>query len=299
MRKRMTAVLLCVLLCAQCVSCAGLPRPPASEPLTDAARPPFLFAQEEPEPAEAARKPGDGLPVLDVPGDSAFDAAVRSWTFGGARDEQNRPLACVAAQRDYTDLGLVSFGPDETSVYLTFDFGYETGYSWEILDILQKKEAKATFFITGQYLDTAGDAVARMAAEGHSVGGHSETHPGAPGGVAALPQEQRVREIEAVAGRLADEYGYETCLFRFPEGIYSEAALADAASHGQHSVFWSYAYADWDAQDQPPVLPSLEKALDAACPGAVYLLHPQKTNAAILGSLIDGLRERGYEPVAL
>ncbi len=296
--KRCVAVLACLAVCLF-PACAWLPQPPGEAGSSAAGeRPPLLFSAQEEEPDETARVPGAGLAPLAAP-DGTFDEAVRDWTFGGEADGQNRPLVCLRAEEQYGQMGAVAFGPDEEAVYLTFDFGYETGYSAQILDTLQEKEAKATFFITGHFLDSAGDAVGRMIAEGHSVGGHSATHPAAPGGVAGLPQARRAEEIGAIAARLADEYGYKTRLFRFPEGIYSEAALADAAAQGQYSVFWSYAYADWDEQNQPGVLPSLERALDAACPGAVYLLHPQKTNAAILGGLIDGLRDRGYRVEAL
>ena len=65
------------------------------------------------------------------------------------------------------------------------------------------------------------------------------------------------------------------------------------------SVFWSYAYADWDTSAQPDKAESLEKALAAAHPDAVYLLHPMATNSAMLGELIDGLRAAGYTLAAL
>ena len=58
-------------------------------------------------------------------------------------------------------------------IYLTFDEGYEAGYTEQILDVLKENDVKATFFITAHYLNTAEDLVKRMIDEGHIVGNHT------------------------------------------------------------------------------------------------------------------------------
>ena len=65
--------------------------------------------------------------------------------------------------------GIAMGNSNDKFVYLTFDEGYEAGYTSKILDILKENDVKAAFFITGHYINTAGDLVKRMIDEGHSV----------------------------------------------------------------------------------------------------------------------------------
>lgn len=235
------------------------------------------------------------LQALQPADPSAEDTTPQNWWFGQQVDAENRPVQCVQMQEQLGMLGLTALGPQSDTVYLTFDFGYETGYSGAILDILKQKQATATFFVVQQFASQEKETVSRMVSEGHSVGSHSITHPGAPNGLAGLSITHQQEEIGALGDILQEEYGYACYLFRAPEGIYSRQTLATAANTGYHSVFWSYGYNDWSPDAQPNVAESLQKALDAAHPGAIYLLHPQSTNTEMLAALIDGFREKGYQ----
>lgn len=65
--------------------------------------------------------------------------------------------------------GICLGNKDKKNIYLTFDQGYEAGYTASILDTLKENEVHATFFITGHYLNTQEDLVKRMLEEGHLV----------------------------------------------------------------------------------------------------------------------------------
>ena len=85
-------------------------------------------------------------------------------------------------------------------------------------------------------------------------------------------------------------------LFRYPAGIYSEQSLALVNNLGYTSVFWSFAYKDWDPADQPDEKEALTKLKERLHPGAIYLLHAvSETNTNILGQFIDDTRAAGYE----
>lgn len=296
-KKWRCAVTAFCLLSLVLVAC-GQPSASFSSPSVSAAREPSVQPASQPEPPSYAYAP---LPALNLSGiePAALDATSQDWWVGTDVNEDNVPLHCAEAQAQFGALGLVATGPEPDAVYLTFDFGYETGFSGQILDTLADRGAKGTFFLVQRYMEQEQDSVRRMIDEGHSVGNHSISHPGGPGGVAALGEEQQKAEIGGPVALLQTQYDYPCRLFRYPEGVYSEKSLYTAASLGQYSIFWSYAYKDWDAEDQPNEAEALQKALDAAHGGAVYLLHPQKTNADMLGALIDGLRAKGYEPKAL
>ena len=69
--------------------------------------------------------------------------------------------------------GICLGNSEKKYIYLTFDEGYEAGYTAKILDILKENDVKATFFITAHYLNTEEDLVKRMIDEGHIVGNHT------------------------------------------------------------------------------------------------------------------------------
>lgn len=84
-------------------------------------------------------------------------------------------------------------------------------------------------------------------------------------------------------------------LFRPPKGEYSEQSLAITGDLGYTTVLWSFAYADWDTDNQPDPEESLNKLIERAHPGAIYLLHSvSETNSIILGDFIDAMLAQGY-----
>ena len=217
------------------------------------------------------------------------DQAV-TWGPGANFNDANQPTACVSLQEKYGDLGAV-FLHGDNKIYLTFDLGYESGYTNDILDVLKANNVKATFFLTGSYARNQDEIIQRIIDEGHTVGNHSNTHPD----MTTVSDEQVADEIMQVHNVIKDKYGYESYLFRFPAGAFSEKTLAIAAQNGYHSVFWSFAYNDWDNANQPDAAEALKKTTERLHPGAVYLLHPMETNSLILDSLIKAAQGKGNE----
>ncbi len=177
-------------------------------------------------------------------------------------------------------------------LYLTFDAGYENGYTGKILDILQKKGVKSAFFVTGDYLKRNGDLVRRMETEGHTVGNHTMTHPD----LGRLDGASFAKELQGPEDLYRDITGKELPKFlRPPQGLYSEGSLKNAQSLGYRTVFWSMAHVDWKNDAQPSreeALATLEKRTHD---GAVVLLHvTSKTNAEILEELLTRWEQQGY-----
>ncbi|MBE6995523.1 MAG: delta-lactam-biosynthetic de-N-acetylase [Ruminococcaceae bacterium] len=178
-------------------------------------------------------------------------------------------------------------------IYLTFDCGYENGYTEPILDALKKHNAPAAFFIVGTMLDTAPDIVRRMAAEGHIVGNHTLHHPD----MSAISDQAAFRkELDGLAAQYREVTGEEMPMFyRPPQGKYSEENLKQACALGYKTVFWSLAYVDWYVNDQPTAQQAYAKLLPRIHDGAIVLLHSTSaTNAAILDDLLTKWEEMGY-----
>ena len=176
-------------------------------------------------------------------------------------------------------------------IYLTFDAGYENGNVAKILDALKAEDATGAFFILGNLPEKNPDLVRRMAAEGHLVCNHTFTHKnlcGAPAG-ALTAELTRLEEACGTVGVAVAKY------YRPPEGCFDEAMLREAKSAGYRTVFWSFAYADWDNGRQPDPVAAQSKILDNLHNGEVMLLHPTSaTNAALLGDILREIKARGY-----
>ncbi len=182
---------------------------------------------------------------------------------------------------------------EEKVLYLTFDLGYEGGFTAQILDTLREKNVPAAFFVVGTYVEQNPELVRRMADEGHTVGNHTYHH----WDMSKIGDETTfASELQSVADAYRAACGREMPrYYRPPQGIFSEENLQMAQRLGYRTVFWSLAYVDWLRDNQPSDEAAFEKLLPRTHNGAVILLHAtSETNARILGTLIDRWTEQGY-----
>jgi len=193
--------------------------------------------------------------------------------------------------------GGICLGSDlEKIIYLTFDEGYEAGYTTKILDTLKENQVKATFFITAHYLNTQPELVQRMINEGHIVGNHTCNHPSMP----SISDEQIEKEIMQLHQAVYEKFNYEMKYLRPPKGEFNERTLKKTSELGYKTVMWSFAYVDWDEKNQPSIEKSREIIISNFHCGEIMLLHPNsKTNAEVLDTIIKDAKSKGYEFRAL
>lgn len=255
-------------------------------------------AQEEPAAPSAEGKNITNIVIEDV---AALSSECLDYGQGVIVDEENRPVTSVQYEEKYADYN-VHFVDMESAltqdghkkIYLTFDEGYEYGCTEDILNTLQEKNVKAVFFVTRPYAQDQPELVRRMIKEGHVLGNHSTTHPSK--GLPSQEPDVQTQEIETTDAYIKEQFGYSMYLFRFPAGKFSEQSLAIVNNCNYESVFWSFAYLDYDVNNQPDPAESLQKMTDRLHAGAIYLLHAESaTNTAVLGDFIDQAREQGYE----
>jgi len=111
-------------------------------------------------------------------------------------------------------------------IYLTFDCGYENGYTEPILDALKRHNAPAAFFVVGNLIESDPDLIRRMAADGHIVGNHTYHHPDMS---AIADQAVFQRELESLSALYREATGEEMPRFyRPPQGKYSRENLRQA-----------------------------------------------------------------------
>lgn len=227
--------------------------------------------------------------------DSSVSNESRSFGYvRNQRDDKNVPTAMYSFVNRWGDHADFLQDTGKKVIYLTMDEGYEAGNTPAILDTLKEKGVTAVFFLTKQFVDDCPQLVQRMIDEGHILGNHTCSHPAA--GMPSLSVEDQKADISKLHNMVLDQFGYEMKLFRFPAGIYSDQSLDVVSSLGYRSVFWSFAYRDFDLSNQPDPTEALNMCMNELHPGAIYLLHAvSKTNTQILGDWIDAVRAQGYE----
>ena len=187
-------------------------------------------------------------------------------TFGQDNTPQGNASSDYLKQYNCYYIG----NPNEKKIYLTFDAGYENGYTSNILDTLKKNDVKAAFFLVGNYIETRPDLVKRMTEEGHLVGNHTLNHPD-------MSKMQTIEQFKKEIFTLEEMYKNVT-----------------GKELGYTTFFWSLAYVDWIKTKQPTKELAFEK-LSRVHPGAIILLHStSKTNSEILDDLIKKLKGEGY-----
>ena len=220
--------------------------------------------------------------------------AIPTGAWGLSFQAEGKPPVGNASTQALAQYDAVFLGDTEQPViYLTFDAGYEGGQTEKILDVLRDHQVPAAFFVVGNYLETAPELVCRMVEEGHIVGNHTYHHYDMSR-IANLEDFQK--ELEDVEHLFAAVTGQEMPkYYRPPQGVYSEANLKMAKELGYRTVFWSLAYVDWYADNQPTAEQAFSKLLPRIHNGAVVLLHStSQTNADILDELLTRWEDMGY-----
>lgn len=178
-------------------------------------------------------------------------------------------------------------------LYLTFDNGYEQGHTDEILDVLQKENVPATFFVTGHYVETEPELVKRMVKERHIVGNHSYHHPD----FTIISKESMIEELkslESAVGEITDQK--EIKFMRPPRGMFNERTLQWANELGLIHVFWSLTFHDWNTSNQKGWQYAYDQIMAQVHDGAIILLHAVSSdNAEALERVIQDLKKEGYE----
>ena len=181
---------------------------------------------------------------------------------------------------------------EKKNIYLTFDEGYEAGYTPKILDVLKQNNVKATFFITAHYLNTQSDLVKQMIDEGHIVGNHTVNHKSMP----SLTQEQINSEVMDLHKAIYSKFEYEMKYLRPPKGEFNERTLQKTSSLGYKTVMWSFAYKDWEENNQSGEENAKKMIINNFHNGEIMLLHGNsKTNTELLGDIIKEIKNMGYE----
>ncbi len=223
---------------------------------------------------------------------TSFAKGSYDWYFKPNKTN-TKPEVIPEAKEILNDHSVIYYGSgEEKTLYLTFDAGYDNGYHEAILDTLKEKQVSAAFFVDGNFLKRNEELAKRIVAEGHLLCNHSKSHPD----TSTLSKEEFTEQLTGWEEIYKTVVGSEPPkFFRPPMGKFSENSLSFADELGYKTVFWTYAYNDWQNDKQPSKDYALSNLKERIHPGAVILLHStSKTNSEILGEALDMLISDGY-----
>ena len=241
--------------------------------------------QEEPEPDPEDKEPSED--PSQEPGETdynKYDNKKYAW-YVLRKSDHSTPGTGAGMAELVNKYGGFYLGD------LTFDEGYEYGYTPKILDILRDNNVKAAFFITLPYLNKNPELVERMVNEGHIVGNHTVSHPSLP----EVDNQKVIDEIEGLNKAFRERTGLDMRYLRPPKGEFSERTLKISSDLGYRNVFWSSAYDDWDVNKQKGADYAYKMVMDNVHNGNVILLHAvSQSNTEALDRIIKDLKAQGY-----
>lgn len=225
-----------------------------------------------------------------------FDTTEKNWFYKPKKDgtPSEEPPEVLEMLKKYS--GYYLGDTLNKVIYLTFDEGYENGYTSKILDALKENDVKAAFFVTTDYINSNKDLIKRMVSEGHLVCNHSDNHP-SMAKVALKGKEEFEKEFTLTEKAFEEVTGTKMPkFFRPPMGKYSELSMHYTQELGYKTIFWSFAYKDWIPEQQPSHEYAKKIIMERTHNGGIFLLHAvSKTNAEIMDYIIKEWKNRGFE----
>ena len=202
-------------------------------------------------------------------------------------DEQ--PVKVAYEMNGIYDIVPIDETANENVVLLTFDDGpKEQEMLSEMLDILDKHEAKAIFFVNGYRVEQNPDLLKLIAERGHSIGNHSWDHII----LRDLPQEEMGQQVEDVQEIVEELIGERPKFFRPPNGAGSDLLKEKVASEGMLYMTWSNGSEDWVYDDPDTVI---QRVMEQLRPGSNILMHELPWTVEALDTLLTKISEEGYE----
>ena len=178
------------------------------------------------------------------------------------------------------------------TIALTFDDG-PGPYTEKLLDILDKYDAKATFFLIGSKVSARANTLRRMQSRGHQLGNHSWSHPE----LNKISTEQLSSEIDRTNEAIRQATGVKPSILRPPYGAVNGVVLEQLRLRNMSSILWSVDTRDWADRNSQIVC---SRAVAGARPGAVILMHDiHQTSVNAVPCILSSLKQQGYSFVTI
>lgn len=199
----------------------------------------------------------------------------------------------ISSKSGSRNLPIYCVDTDQPVVSLTFDGAWDNEDLADILNTLAAHQVHATFFLTGEWIRSFPEDVKSIAAAGHDIGNHGDTHQD----MVTLSKQDMAQEILGAHEALENLTGETMDLFRPPYGSYNNTVIQQADSCNYYSIQWSVDSLDWKDYGTQDIVDRVLDHKDLKN-GAIILLHNgAKYTANALDPLLTGLKALGYQMI--
>lgn len=213
-------------------------------------------------------------------------AMLLSFNFGG----ESLASVFVAKSRK---LPIYCVQNDNKEIAISFDAAWGSDKTEKILEILDKQQIKANFFLVGMWVDKNEDLVKKIDEQGLEIGTHSNTHPD----FVKLSREQMELELATSKKKITNVTGKEVTLFRAPFGSYNNNVLSAAERQGLRTIQWDVDSLDWKGISAEKIAANVLKKVQS---GSIILCHNNADHIVeALPTIITTLKSRGYKFVTI
>ena len=211
--------------------------------------------------------------------------AIGLIAYNLAFDRSDKP---VSAANTTEELPIYCVDTQEKKIAITFDCAWEDTDTDEIIAVLQKYNAKATFFAVGEWLTRCEASAKKFADAGHEIMNHSDAHDYPT----KLSKEELLTDLAACGQKIEAITGKAPRLYRAPYGDYNATVVQCAREAGYQTVQWSVDSLDWKDLSVEEIYQRTTKNIK---PGDILLFHTGKKNTpAALDMALNKLEGEGY-----
>ena len=190
-------------------------------------------------------------------------------------------------------LPIYSVDTKEKKIAISFDASWGDDRTQEILNTLDKYNAKATFFVVGAWIDQYPDMLKKMSEKGHEIGNHSNKHPI----MTTISAGKMLEEIATTDAKIMSITGKATTLFRCPSGEYNNLVIETVESTNHYCIQWNADSIDWKEEGAEI---EYNRIIKKTRPGSILLFHNDaKYTPGNLIKILENFKAQGYEFVTV
>ncbi len=172
-------------------------------------------------------------------------------------------------------------------VSLMINVYWGTEYLDQMLNTLDEKNVKTTFFIGGTWAVMNENYLKKIYERGHEIANHGYHHKDHD----KISEQENINQIKNTHNIVKQLIGVEMNLFAPPSGAFNKKTVKVATSLGYKTIMWTRDTIDWRDKDSNLIY---ERAVKNASGGDLVLMHPTECTATILPKIIDTLQEKGF-----
>lgn len=189
----------------------------------------------------------------------------------------------------------------EKALALTINVDWGEEFLPGILEVLDRKQAKVTFFVTGRWAKKNPELIKEIAARGHEIGNHGYSHPH-PDQLSVVKNEEELIKTEKIVQGLT---GIKTVYYAPPYGERGTSGLKAANNLGYRTILWTLDTVDWRPESTPDIIskrilnPGIRFGIKPRKEGAIVLMHPKENTLKALPNILEQLTQEGFQLVTL